>query len=203
MRLTKKEDVYIMTKVTIVRHGETELNRDRVIQGHIDEAINQRGIEQAKLAGYFFLKYKYNFTHCYSSPLVRATETAEYILKTIGKKIPVIPVQELTERDFGQFQGLQINEEYFYHIYEGKDGEYERNDSLQERNVKALTELCRKHDGEHLLVTAHAQTMKAILSAVSDEYNWHTILGNGSYCDLEFENGEFKITNLCTDTSDY
>lgn len=192
-----------MTKVTIVRHGETELNRDRVIQGHIDEPINQRGIEQAKLAGYFFMKYNQDFTHCYSSPLLRATETAEYLLKTMGKKIPVIKVQDLIERDYGQFQGALIEENIFYHIYEGKDGDYERNETLQARCLKALRELCAKHEGEHILVSGHAQTIKAVLSSLESDYNWHTIFGNGSYCHLEFDGNEFKVLTLGVDTSDY
>ncbi|XP_071466438.1 fructose-2,6-bisphosphatase TIGAR isoform X3 [Marmota flaviventris] len=66
--------------LTVVRHGETRLNKEKVLQGQgIDEPLSETGFKQAAAAGRFMSKVR--FTHAFSSDLTRAKQTMHGILK--------------------------------------------------------------------------------------------------------------------------
>ncbi|MDE7038136.1 MAG: histidine phosphatase family protein, partial [Lachnospiraceae bacterium] len=88
-------------KLYIVRHGETEWNKERRLQGQVDIPLNESGRRLARetsggLAGI-------HFDLCYSSPLSRARETAELILE--GRSTPVIEDERIIEMAFGECEG--------------------------------------------------------------------------------------------------
>ncbi|RHZ88521.1 hypothetical protein Glove_22g204 [Diversispora epigaea] len=91
--------------VTVVRHGETNSNLKRILQGHINTTLNKAGREQSELASHRLRKMK--FDHIYTSDLSRAKKTAEII----AKNHPDVPLTEdirLRERDIGRLSGLSI-----------------------------------------------------------------------------------------------
>ncbi|RWR99057.1 hypothetical protein B4U80_14840, partial [Leptotrombidium deliense] len=61
--------------LTIVRHGETEANKSRIIQGHKDFQLNENGISQAQKLSEYFKQKNQTFDHVYSSDLSRALVT--------------------------------------------------------------------------------------------------------------------------------
>lgn len=89
-------------KLILVRHGETQMNRDGRIQGHHDLSLNETGLRQADQVARTLLK-EAPFT-LYSSPLARALETAQVISKAIGA--PVAQLDGLKEVDAGNLEGL-------------------------------------------------------------------------------------------------
>ncbi|XP_042746421.1 fructose-2,6-bisphosphatase TIGAR [Lagopus leucura] len=65
--------------LTVVRHGETRYNKDKILQGQgIDEPLSPTGFRQADAAGLFLSNVK--FTHVFSSDLLRAKQTAATII---------------------------------------------------------------------------------------------------------------------------
>ena len=85
-----------------MRHGETDWNVRRKLQGHTDVPLNDNGRKMAKEAAE---KYKdVHFDVCYCSPLIRAKETAEIFLS--GRDVPIITDDRLQEMSFGEFEGL-------------------------------------------------------------------------------------------------
>ncbi len=87
----------------IMRHGKTDWNAKRKIQGHTDVPLNDEGRRMAENAA-----AEYRDTHfdiCFCSPLIRAKETAEIFLK--GRNIPIITDDRLMEMSFGEFEGLE------------------------------------------------------------------------------------------------
>lgn len=86
----------------IMRHGETDWNVRRKLQGHTNVPLNDNGRKMAQKAAE---EYKdVHFDVCYCSPLIRAKETAEIFLK--GRDIPIITDDRLQEMSFGEFEGL-------------------------------------------------------------------------------------------------
>ena len=69
-------------KFYILRHGETALNTKGVMQGWLDEPLNENGRKLAALSGQAMKGIR--FDRCISSPFVRATETAEILLRESG-----------------------------------------------------------------------------------------------------------------------
>lgn len=87
----------------IIRHGKTEWNTIRKIQGHTDIPLNEEGRKMAEEAAGEYADV--HFDVCYSSPLARAKETAEILLK--GRDIPIIFDDRLKEMCFGIYEGFQ------------------------------------------------------------------------------------------------
>lgn len=88
-------------KIYIVRHGETDYNAERRMQGWLDIPLNKTGRDQAKLAAAKLRGIK--FDAVYSSDLIRAHETATIIAKTLRRKVST--TDALRERDMGIFAG--------------------------------------------------------------------------------------------------
>ena len=87
----------------IMRHGKTEWNALHKLQGRTDIPLNDEGKRMARQA---CEKYKeLNIDVCYCSPLVRAVETAQIVLK--NRKIPIIEDKRLSEMSFGKYEGIE------------------------------------------------------------------------------------------------
>ena len=85
----------------IIRHGKTDWNLWHKLQGRTDIPLNEEGRQMAIEAG-----ERYKDTHfdvCYCSPLIRARETAELLLK--GRDVPVVIDDRLKEMGFGIYEG--------------------------------------------------------------------------------------------------
>ena len=94
----------VIFTLTLIRHGETEHNKKRIIQGQQDTDLSEKGKRQAQLAAYR-LQYE-RFTHAYASGLKRAYETCELILD--GNKFStctIVTDSRIRERKFGVFEG--------------------------------------------------------------------------------------------------
>ena len=96
-------------KLVLVRHGLSSFNAKGLIQGRTDNSfLTKEGCEQAKKAGEALSKI--NFDKIYSSPLKRAAETANKIIKSFNKEHNIIFDKNLLEVDLSSWSGLTINE---------------------------------------------------------------------------------------------
>ena len=87
----------------IMRHGKTEWNALHKIQGRTDIPLNEEGRLMAEKA---WEEYKnLHIDVCYCSPLIRAVETAQIVLK--NRDIPIIKDERLMEMSFGDYEGIE------------------------------------------------------------------------------------------------
>ena len=154
-----------MTELYLVRHGETDWNRERRFQGHADQPLNDAGREQARelaerLAGE-------QIDAVYSSDLRRARETAEILAAQLDAE--VVALRELREIDVGSWQGLSWPEIEELHPDGAerwrRDGHGwesgETYEQLGERIVRALGEIAARHPRQRVLVVGHGGTVRA------------------------------------------
>ena len=92
--------------IYLVRHGETQWNKEEVFRGRKDIPLNETGRKQAAQAGAYFREVPVK--RIISSPLSRAVETAQGIATATG--VPVERVGELTDINFGIWEGLSLKE---------------------------------------------------------------------------------------------
>ena len=90
------------TRILLVRHGETDWNRDRRVQGHTDIPLNDEGRRQARALAAELDGEIVDTT--YSSDLLRARETAEILCLERGTQLVVLAA--LREKHFGTWEGL-------------------------------------------------------------------------------------------------
>ena len=157
------------TTIVLVRHGETDWNRERRFQGHADTSLNEAGRAQA--AELAELLRAEGLSAVYTSPLRRASQTAEIVAARLGLR--AWELDPLREIDVGDWQGLTVDEvrtrfpelaEVAWHAGWPNGETY---DQLAARVVPALLELGRRHAGERVLGITHAGPIRAALSAAT------------------------------------
>ena len=95
-----------MTKLVLVRHGESEWNKLNLFTGWTDVELSDKGREEAKAAGKLLKAEGYDFDICYTSYLKRAIHTLNGILCEMDREwLPVIKTWKLNERHYGDLQG--------------------------------------------------------------------------------------------------
>ena len=170
--------------IYIIRHGETALNVRRVKQGWLDEPLNESGRHLAVLTGQALKGVR--FDECVSSPLVRARETAEILLRESGNGlVPVQTDDRLKEICFGEEENLPIMESrlhpdearlFFEDPFRFRG--YPGGESIRqvcERTQVFLRELIAKDDGRTWLIGIHGCALRAMLNPYypDPEDFWH------------------------------
>ncbi len=195
-------------KLYIVRHGETEWNTVKKLQGWQNSDLTKKGIRGAKLLRNRLEDVKFDFI--YSSPLSRAMETAEYIKKNDEK---LIVLEEVKEMGFGEWEGLEkekletsYSQEYYNfwnkpHLYKTSGGE--SFEDLYKRIERGLNKII-KNGGENVLLVSHGVVIKAIQTIAKghslEEFWTPPFLENTSLTLLELEDEKLNIV-LDADTS--
>ena len=155
------------TTIVLVRHGETDWNRERRFQGHADTPLNGAGRAQSRdLAERLTAE---RVTALYTSPLRRAAETANIVGERLG--LPIRTSEPMREIDVGSWEGLTIDEVRARFPDEAKlawssgwnGGETYH--ELDARVVPALLALAVTHDGEHVAVVTHGGPIRSAIAA--------------------------------------
>lgn len=183
-------------KIYLARHGQNEDNRDAVLNGHRDLPLTELGRKQAKEAAANIKSLGLNFDVVYSSPLVRAFETAS-IISDLAKQPSPVAHPLLIERDLGLMTGRPIASikehcgedilvtgiiTYFLN-YEGA----ETFPDLVARAKVLLAELLDKHAEDTLLLVGHGDMGKMIYAAYYD-LPWAEVLSS-----FHFGNSELLL----------
>jgi len=160
--------------ICVARHGETDWNRRGILQGWLDVPINEHGRCQAHDMAATFADAA--FTAVWSSPLVRARETAEIIALTLGLAPPCCH-EGLKERHFGAIQGIPKNElaelnptQLEQILRRNPAAEFVGGESMDEfadRLIGAFTDIGARHRGARVLVVTHGWVMDAVARHVS------------------------------------
>ncbi|MEJ8850745.1 2,3-bisphosphoglycerate-dependent phosphoglycerate mutase [Variovorax rhizosphaerae] len=96
-----------MTKIVLLRHGESEWNQDDRFAGWVDVALTPRGVDQARHAGLSMQASGLDFDRVYTSVLRRTTQTAWHCLDAMDRTwLPAERSWQLNERHYGALQGL-------------------------------------------------------------------------------------------------
>jgi len=195
--------VKVMVKrIYILRHGETQWNKEEIFRGRSDIPLNETGLKQAEMASFYF-KDK-NIDRIFSSPLLRAMQTARAVSKTTGKEIEI--VEEFIDMNFGIWEGLTIKE---------VENNYPHNFAIWVKNPQKLyleggetLEAVRKRiasgfekifseKNENLLIVTHraiCKIMVLFLLDMGNEFFWAMKFDPASITLLEKNNNRFILT---------
>ena len=197
-----------MTKVILVRHGQTLWNLEMKYQGHCDVALTEKGLQQAQLAANSLANEE--ISAIYSSDLDRAFKTAECIAQK--HKLQVGVIAELREINFGQWEGLtydKINSEWsetmtklFTHPDEIQIPGGETFREVKERATNALAKLIEKHPNETIVVVSHGGTIRTLLCAALNihlNYLWNIKQDNTAINIIEYHDNQVLVS-LVNDT---
>ncbi len=100
-----------MYELVLIRHGQSEWNKQNLFTGWVDVPLSEQGLSEAKQAGEILKKNNYEFTFAYTSQLKRAIKTLWLTLEESDQmNIPVIKNWQLNERHYGGLQGKNKKE---------------------------------------------------------------------------------------------
>lgn len=162
-----------MARLLLARHGETDWNLGRRVQGHTDVPLNATGIAQAQdLAERLATE---PLVAAYSSDLSRAFDTATAVAARHGLVVAIDP--DLREKNFGTWEGLTDIEiaERFPHARRGAWGNGETTEEVAGRVVAALDRITAARPDGTLLVVSHGGPLRAALAHFGVE---HGPIGN-------------------------
>lgn len=185
----------------ILRHGETQWNKEEIFRGTKDIPLNEKGLNQAELAGLYFKDRGIN--RIFSSPLKRAFQTAQAVSKATGIEIEVI--DEFTDINFGIWEGLTVEE--VKKIYASDFDLWRRSperlcvdggetlDMVRDRISKGIKTI-NTRDDESILIVTHRVICKVIvlyLLNIGNEHFWDMKFDPTSITLLERDGGRFVL----------
>lgn len=173
-----------MNYLVLMRHGESQWNKENRFTGFTDVDLSEKGVEEAKEAGHSLKDLK--FDKVFTSTLKRAYRTAELSMEAAGQKHTLIKHDDLRERDYGDLTGLNKDEmrqkfgDEQVHIWrrsydvrppggESLKDVVERVEPYYRANIEPLLK-----EGKNVLVAAHGNTLRAML-IILGEYTQDTI----------------------------
>ena len=157
------------TTIILVRHGETDWNRERRFQGHADTALNESGRQQAVALADALSSER--LTAICTSPLRRASETADIVGARLGLQPEKLAA--LREIDVGDWQGLTVDEVKARFPDEARVAWHagwpngETYDQLGARVLPALNGLEERHPDGRVLGVTHAGPIRAAVAAAA------------------------------------
>lgn len=187
-----------MTKLVLVRHGQTDANARRIWQGWTESPLSALGVKQAEATARHLAAIGERFDHLVSSPLQRAHHTAQILGQAIGL-LPTVD-QRLKEMGFGEIEGLTF-EEFEARYPEVHRQWLERSDlsftwpggesraGFHRRVQRAAKEILNRHQGKKIVLVAHGGTLRAILAHLFPEELgqwWSYGLGNCSLTRIDW-----------------
>lgn len=149
-------------EIALVRHGQTDYNRDSRLQGSSDIALNATGLEQARTAAQLLSDDRWDAV--VSSPLQRAAVTADIIAEALEVEV-LGRFPGLVERDYGAAEGLTKEQavEKFGDTWPGQ----ESFEDLQRRAVATIEEIATEHPLPGLVIVAHGTLIRAFTDHVT------------------------------------
>lgn len=169
-----------MSKLIILRHGESEWNKLNLFTGWEDVSLTDQGKIEAKLAAFAIQNLKVDINHAYTSALKRASNTLEIVLYILKKDIPIISDQALNERNYGSLTGMNKDEA------RNKWGDeqvklWRRSYDIAPENGESLKDTCNRtipyfkknilpklHAGKNVIITAHGNSLRSIIMRVEE-----------------------------------
>lgn len=199
--------------IYIIRHGQTEMNQANVLQGRSDHPLNETGKEQARMAGEWFRKNGITFDRIYSSPLIRAVQTACFVSEGKGQRgsekdlirgdLKPVTDERLIEMDYGPYEGMSLKDPApevlaFFMDFQNTPAP-EGMEPLEEvvrRSGEFLEAIKKEAETETILISTHAIAMKGLLeylTPMSKGGYWSKYIGNCAVYTARVENGDYTV----------
>jgi broad specificity phosphatase PhoE len=183
-------------RLILVRHGESEGNRDRSFTQHVDVPLTEKGREQARAAGDRIAKM-FEPTRMFASPYARARVTAEIIGERLNLPVEIEPA--LREQSFGVFAGQpyesMLSDAAFHQgprwSWRPRDGESLVD--VYERAVPAFERIAQAWTSHDVVVVSHGGVMLALCAFVGGGWEKQLIAPNAGIVVVEHDGKTYGV----------
>lgn len=199
-----------MTKLLLIRHGESTANRHNIFAGQIDPELEEKGIMQAKATA-DYIASDFKIDKIYSSDLQRAYKTSLCLSEILG--IEVIKDKNLREINGGIWENSNYNElktlypSEFQKWIDDTGNSYcpggETVKELSERIMTALTKIAKENENKTVAVFTHATSIRVAQTIIEtgtlDEMKNIDWVSNASVTILNYDNDKWIIEKVSID----
>lgn len=158
-----------MSRIYLVRHGETDWNKEDRCQGCIDIDLNSEGVRQAEFVAQRLVNEEIHALYC--SNLKRAYRTAQIIAKALN--LSITRSEALNEISFGDWEGLTFEEIRNRHDYDYNTWRLSPHTAnfpgegslanVKKRVMKYVDEIISQNEGKNILIVSHGGVIKLII----------------------------------------
>jgi broad specificity phosphatase PhoE len=162
-----------MTRIVLIRHGQTVWNRENRFRGQVDVELDEFGRRQAEATGRY-VATRWPVVAVYTSPLQRTMQTAEAVASAQG--LTAQPLQGLLDINFGAWQGERADEiaqTYPDLLRAWREAPHtvrfpggEELADVRSRVVAGLDEVVARHKGQVIALVSHTVVNRVLLCAV-------------------------------------
>ncbi|WP_262315628.1 histidine phosphatase family protein [Lacticaseibacillus parakribbianus] len=208
-----------MTEIWLVRHGQTEYNRQDRVQGMANSALTAQGVADADALGRGLAQAGVHFAAAWASDLTRAADTARHALDAAGQSRLALTLHTgLREENYGKFEGQLTNDfaqavfglpdftqalldhrlslaqiaDATYAANAGANGA-EDNAMVQRRFDAAMRDIVGQAPGPNLLVVAHGTVVLMWLALLGFDTHGQEMLHNCSVTRVAWDGSRFSV----------
>lgn len=182
-----------ITRICLIRHGETDWNAFGKLQGKTDIPLNRKGIKQAEECRQNFADTDWDVM--ITSPLKRAKQTAEIINSDLD--LPLIEMEEFVERGYGEAEGMNLEERLSTYPDRNYPNQEEA-ESVRIRVKEGISKINLMYPEKRVMLVAHGGAINSILSILSNGEigSGKTKLINACISNIHFQQEEWKIRDF-------
>jgi len=195
-----------LTRIILVRHGQTAWNKGDMIRGQVEVPLDETGLAQAEAtAARVAAQWKPVSVYC--SPLQRARQTAQSIADKLG--LEAQPVAGLNDMNFGQWQGLTVDEvrrgwpemaqTWLRAPHKVIFPQGESLDALRDRGMAAVHQLIQRHPDDDIVIVGHMVVNRVLLCAMlglDNSNHWRIGQDTCALNVIDWRDGIFYIQSL-------
>lgn len=198
-----------MTRLLLIRHGQSMANLERRFAGHFNIELSELGLKQAKATADFVIN-NYHVDRIYSSDLKRAYKTARALADKL--EMPIFVTRGMREINAGEWEGREFDEllqnsEDFRHWREdvgsARPTGGESTEELYERVYKVICNIAEKNDGNTVAIATHATPIRVLETRISGRGMVHMKnipwVTNASVTELIYDNGKLYAVKVSQD----
>ncbi len=178
--------------IYITRHGQTEWNEKNKVMGKVDIPLSKIGLEQSGKLKEKVKQLQIDLIVC--SPLLRARQTAEIINENHSVKI--IYDDRISERCYGEFEGLNINDFDFlsyWNYYDNKKYKYAENiRDFFARIYEFFDEIIKKYWNKNVLIVTHSGVGLSALCYFDNKIPEKSLIETNSFSNCEIKSFEIN-----------
>lgn len=198
-----------MSKLVLVRHGQSEWNLKNLFTGWENPPLTEKGEEEARQAGKQLKNMGFIPDICFTSVLVRAQKTLSLMLEELGiSEVDIIKDKALNERHYGDLQGKnkaetakEFGEEQVHIWRRSYDVPPPNGESLKDTAARSIPYFEENivpllKEGKNILVAAHGNSLRSLvmdIEKLSSEEILKREIATGQAIVYQYENGEFLI----------
>ena len=173
-------------RIILARHGETDYNKNKLVQGHTDIPLNEEGIRQGIAAGKKIEGYDIDIA--YSSVLGRAYDTARYMLDNSNSEED----KRLIEKSYGEYEGVSFAE-YGAGLKAGETRGMELDSEAADRVEAFFKEKYEEHPEKTILAVCHGGLIRSFLTQKGIKEVGRGVIVNTSVSVLEYDGNKFEL----------